>query len=73
MLRGNLKRVLYTNLGTKLAALFVKKPLYGLKKKLSTSEYGGAPLLGVAPVSYTHLDVYKRQGPIRRGADHRRP
>ena len=55
MLMGNLKRVLYTNLGTKLAALFVKKPLYGLKKKLSTSEYGGAPLLGVArPVIKTH-------------------
>ena len=55
MLMGNLKRILYTNLGTKLAALTLKKPLYGLKRKLSTSEYGGAPLLGVSkPVIKTH-------------------
>lgn len=62
MLMGNLKRVLYTNLGTKLAALFVKKPLYGLKKKLSTSEYGGAPLLGVAG---RHQDPRQFQGSRR--------
>lgn len=55
MLMGNLKQILFSGLGTKLAALLLKKPLYGLKQKLSTSEYGGAPLLGVArPVIKTH-------------------
>ena len=55
MLMGNLKQILFSSFGTKLAALLLKKPLYGLKQKLSTSEYGGAPLLGVTrPVIKTH-------------------
>ncbi len=55
MLMSNLKRAFFTNLKTKIAALLVKPQLGGLKKKMSTAEYGGAPLLGVAkPVIKTH-------------------
>lgn len=49
------KGIFYTNLFTKLAALAVKPHLSGFKKKFDTSEYGGAPLLGVAkPVIKAH-------------------
>lgn len=55
MLLGNLKTILFSNLGTKIGALLIKNKLGGLKKKLSTSETGGAPLLGVAkPVIKAH-------------------
>lgn len=54
-LMKNLKGIFMTNTKTKLAALLVKPQLGALKKKLDTSEYGGAPLLGVSrPVIKTH-------------------
>ncbi len=55
MLMGFLKGILYASLITKLGALTMKSRFGGLKKKLSTAEYGGAPLLGVtAPVIKAH-------------------
>ena len=51
----NIKSIFMTNLKTKIAALMVKPQLGGFKKKMDTSEYGGAPLLGVSkPVIKTH-------------------
>lgn len=51
----NIKGIFLTNLRTKIAALLVKPYLKGFKKKMDTSEYGGAPLLGVAkPVIKAH-------------------
>ena len=51
----NVKRLFLTDLRTKLAALLVKPYLKDFKKKMDTSEYGGAPLLGVSrPVIKTH-------------------
>ncbi|NLN81755.1 MAG: phosphate acyltransferase PlsX [Clostridiales bacterium] len=51
----NIKGIFMTNALTKLAALAVKPYLKGFKKKMDTSEYGGAPLLGVSkPVIKTH-------------------
>ena len=51
----NIKEIFMTNTKTKLAALMVKPQLAGFKKKMDTSEYGGAPLLGVSkPVIKTH-------------------
>lgn len=44
---GLIKRVLYKSLPNKLAALVLKKDLYGLKKLTDSSEVGGAPLMGV--------------------------
>ncbi|MBR4973112.1 MAG: phosphate acyltransferase PlsX [Clostridia bacterium] len=41
------KKVLYKNIINKLAALVLKKDLYGLKAMMDSSEVGGAPLLGV--------------------------
>ena len=43
----NIKEIFMTNTKTKLAALMVKPQLAGFKKKMDTSEYGGAPLLGL--------------------------
>lgn len=55
MLLKNLKGAFLSSLKTKIGALLVKPGLRGLKKKLSTSEYGGAVLLGVnAPVIKAH-------------------
>ncbi len=55
MVMGFVKGVFYANLLTKLSALLVKSRLSGLKKKMSTAEYGGAPLLGVSkPVIKAH-------------------
>ena len=55
MLMKNIKGVFMTNLATKLAALVIKPHLGAFKKKMSTSEYGGAPLLGIAkPVIKAH-------------------
>ncbi len=54
MLMGNLKRVLYTNLGTKLAALFVKKPLYGLKRSSPPPNTAARPPGVARPVIKTH-------------------
>ena len=61
MLLGYIKQIFYTNLLTKLAALFIKPHLRGLKNKLSTEESGGAPLLGIAkPVIKTHGNAKAR-------------
>lgn len=55
MLLGYIKQIFRTNMLTMLAALLVKPHLNGLKKKLSTAEHGGAPLLGIAkPVIKAH-------------------
>ncbi len=55
MLLGFLKGIFYASFITKLGALTMKSRLGGLKKKLSTAEYGGAPLLGVTkPVIKAH-------------------
>lgn len=55
VLMRSITEIFYTNLRTKLAALMIKPYLRGFKKKMDTSEYGGAPLLGVArPVIKTH-------------------
>ncbi len=51
----SIKGIFMTNARTKLAALMVKPYLKGFKKQMDTSEYGGAPLLGVSkPVIKTH-------------------
>ncbi len=51
----NVKEIFMSNLLTKIAGALVKPKLGGFKKKMDTSEYGGAPLLGVAkPVIKTH-------------------
>lgn len=55
MLLKNLKQAFTSTLLTTLGALLVKPGLRGLKKKLSTSEYGGAVLLGInKPVIKAH-------------------
>lgn len=55
MILKNLKGVFMSTLATKLAALVLKPHLGAFKKKMDTSEYGGAPLLGIAkPVIKTH-------------------
>lgn len=55
VLLGFLKEMFYATPLTKLGALLIKKQLGGLKKKLSTEEHGGAPLLGVTkPVIKAH-------------------
>ncbi len=55
MLLHNIKDILLTNLRTKIGALLIKPYLGALKKKMSTEEYGGAPLLGVQkPVVKAH-------------------
>ena len=55
MILKNLKGVFMSTLATKLAALVLKPHLGAFKKKMDTSEYGGAPLLGIAkPVIKAH-------------------
>ncbi len=55
MLMKNLKQSFMSSLRTKIGAMLVMPGLRTLKKKLSTSEYGGAVLLGVAkPVVKAH-------------------
>ena len=55
MMMRNIKDIFMTNAITKLAALLIKPQLRGFKKKMDTSEYGGAPLLGIAaPVIKSH-------------------
>ncbi len=49
------KKVFYTNLKTKIAALLVKSEISGMKKNFDASEHGGAPILGIAkPVIKAH-------------------
>jgi glycerol-3-phosphate acyltransferase PlsX len=51
----NVKAIFMSNPVTKLAGAMVKPKLGDFKKKMDTSEYGGAPLLGVSkPVIKTH-------------------
>ena len=55
LLLGKLKGVLSASAGTKLAALVMKKQLYGMKKQFDPSEHGGAPILGISkPVVKAH-------------------
>ncbi len=55
LVMGFIKEIFYSNALTKLAALLVKPKLGGLKKKMSTEEHGGAPLLGITkPVIKAH-------------------
>lgn len=51
----NIKAIFKSNPLTLLAALLINPKLKGFKKKMSTSEYGGAPLLGIKkPVIKAH-------------------
>ena len=55
MLMHTVKELFMTNVRTKAAGLLVKPYLSDLKKRMDTSEYGGAPVLGVArPVIKAH-------------------
>ena len=55
VIMGNLKDIFMSSLKTKIAALMIKPGLRVFKKKMDTSEYGGAPLLGVTkPVIKAH-------------------
>ena len=55
MLLHTVKELFMTNARTKAAGLLVKPYLSDLKKRMDTSEYGGAPVLGVArPVIKAH-------------------
>ncbi len=55
MVLGFIKELFHSNLLTKIAGLLVKPKLGGLKKKMSTEEHGGAPLLGITkPVIKAH-------------------
>lgn len=72
MLLGFIKGIFYATPLTKIAALLVKPGLGGLKKKLSTAETGGAPLLGVTrPVIKAHGNskAYAIQNAIRVAAE----
>lgn len=52
---GLIKGIFMKNLGTKLAALFVRDGIGGIRKLLDYNEVGGAPLLGIAkPVIKAH-------------------
>ena len=55
LLLGSLKGVFLANVKTKLSALLVKKQIGAMKKKFDSSEYGGAPFLGLRkPVIKAH-------------------
>ncbi len=55
LVMGFIKEIFYANWLTKISALLVKPRLKGLKKKMSTAEHGGAPLLGITkPVIKAH-------------------
>ena len=72
MLLGFIKGILYSSLLTKLGALTMKAGFGGLKKKLSTAEHGGAPLLGVTrPVIKAHGNskAYAMKNAIRVAAE----
>jgi len=54
-LLSKIKEVFYSNLITKASALFVKKGMTNLKNEYNSSQYGGAPLLGISrPVIKAH-------------------
>ncbi len=44
---GEMKKIFKANLLSRIAALLVKKRLMAFKKKFDSTEYGGAPILGV--------------------------
>ena len=51
----SLKGVFYKNTGNKLAALYLKKDLTGMKKSLDVNEVGGTALIGISkPVIKAH-------------------
>lgn len=55
MMLLTMKDLFYKNTKTKMAALLVKGEVSGIKKKFDPSEYGGAPILGIAkPVIKAH-------------------
>ncbi|MCQ2456805.1 MAG: phosphate acyltransferase PlsX [Clostridia bacterium] len=55
MLLGELKTTFYSSAKTKLAGLLMKKHIGTLKAKFDSSEYGGAPILGISkPVIKAH-------------------
>lgn len=55
MLMKEIKGLFMQNLRTKIAGLLAKPYVGGLKKRMDTSEYGGAPVLGVCrPVIKAH-------------------
>ena len=55
MILANVKRIFKANVLTMLAALLAGNQIKKFKKKMSTSEYGGAPLLGVQkPILKSH-------------------
>lgn len=55
MLMKEIKSMFMSNLLTKVAALMVKSKIGVLKSRMSTSEHGGAPILGVCrPVIKAH-------------------
>lgn len=52
---GKIKNILYKNTLTKIAALSIKGGLMDFKKQMDYTEYGGAPLMGIAkPVIKAH-------------------
>ena len=52
---GNIKDMFMKGFWTKLAALIMKSQLKAFKKKMDYTEYGGAPLMGIAkPVIKAH-------------------
>ncbi|MFA9381054.1 MAG: phosphate acyltransferase PlsX [Acetanaerobacterium sp.] len=52
---GSLKDMLLKNIGTKLAALALKGGIAEFRKSMDYTEYGGAPLMGIArPVIKAH-------------------
>ncbi len=72
MLLSFIKEIFYATPITKIAALLIKSRFGGLKKKLSTAETGGAPLLGVTrPVIKAHGNskAYAIQNAIRVAAE----
>lgn len=55
LMLDTMKNIFYTNAGTKMAALLVKKQLSAVKKSFDSSEHGGAPILGISkPVIKAH-------------------
>ena len=55
MLLGRLKQMFYSTPITKVAALSMKKQIDEMKKEFDSSEYGGAPILGISkPVVKAH-------------------
>ena len=55
LMMHSLKDIFYANTVTKMSALMIKKRLDDFKKSFDSTEYGGAPLLGISrPVIKAH-------------------